>query len=206
MSTLLTLGNRKLGPTIWHFDLPAGPSCPGKSKFCFAVCYAKKGHYVFPNVAGKYAANLELWRQNPAKLERLLSAELDVLAAGTVIRLHTSGDFVSAGYVTLWSRLAATHPDLTFYGYTRSWRIASILPALDILRSLPNVTLWASTDPTMPAPPSDWPVTKIVPTFADAPGIAHCPEQTGQRKNCADCGLCWNVNLRTSAKLAFKLH
>lgn len=206
--SLLTRGNRKLGSTVFHFDLPAGPeaSCPGASTYCASVCYARHGHYLFGSVQAKYAANLDLWRTKPGQLERLLTAELGALAPGTVIRLHTSGDFLSASYARLWMRLAAKHPHLTFYAYTRSWIVASILPALEALRQLANVTLWASTDPTMAAPPATWPTTTIVASFDLAPGMAHCPEQTGQRASCADCGLCWNPNLRSSAKLAFKLH
>jgi Gene product 88 len=206
--SLLTRGNRKLGASIYHFDLPAGPdaSCPGASTFCAAVCYARKGHYLFGSVQAKYASNLAAWREHPAQLERNLSAELDRLPAATVIRLHTSGDFISAGYVGMWVQLAATHPNLTFYAYTRSWVVASIRASLDIFRSLPNVTVWASTDDTMSAPPADWPTTRIVASFDLAPGIAHCPEQTGKRASCADCGLCFNRNLRPTARLAFKLH
>jgi len=204
--SLLTRGNAKLGPTIYHFDLPAGPqaSCPGASAYCASICYARHGHYLFGSVQAKYAANLAAMRAGT--LEPQLAAELDNLAAGTVIRLHTSGDFPTVAYVRVWARLAVSHPSLTFYGYTRSWNVRRLLPALEVLRQLPNVTLWASTDPTMPAPPANWPTTQIVPTFADAPGIAHCPEQTGKRKNCASCGLCWNANLRPTSKLAFKLH
>lgn len=204
---LLTQGNRKLGRSILHFDLPAGPqaSCPGASEYCAAVCYARKGHYLFGSVQSKYAANLAAVA-NLGQLQRDLERELVKLPAGTVIRLHTSGDFISAAYVDMWSRLAACHPAIRFYAYTRSWRVPTILAALDLLRRLPNVTLWASHDPTMPAPPTGWPVARIVPTWADAPGEAHCPEQTGKRASCADCGLCFNANLRPNARLAFKLH
>lgn len=206
--SLLTRGNRKLGPSILHFDLPAGPdaSCPGASTYCASVCYARKGHYLFGSVQSKYAANLELWRTDRAKLERMLSAELAKLPAGSVVRLHTSGDFVSGAYVTMWARLAAVHPSVRFYAYTRSWVVASIRRDLDTFRALPNVTIWASHDPSMSAPPAGWPVARIVPTFADAPAEAHCPEQTGRRASCADCGLCFSSKLQPTARLAFKLH
>jgi protein gp88 len=208
VSNLLTRGNRKLGASIYHFDLPAGrdASCPGASTYCAAVCYARKGHYLFGSVQAKYAASLALWRRKPAQLELQLARELTALPVATVVRLHTSGDFLSAGYVGMWSRLAATHPGLTFYAYTRSWVIPSIRASLDIFRTLANVTLWASTDPTMPTPPADWPTTQIVTDWSLAPTVAHCPEQTGKRASCADCGLCWSSNLRPNARLAFKLH
>ena len=208
MANLLTLGNHKLGPKIWHFDLPAGPqsggSCPGASAYCASICYARHGHYLFGSVQAKYAANLAAWEAGD--LEHLLAAELGTLKPGTVIRLHTSGDFLSVEYVDMWGRLATAFPALTFYAYTRSWVVRAIKRELDKLRKLPNVTLWASTDATMPAPPRGWPVTRIVDSFADAPTMAHCPEQTGKRANCGECGLCFHPKLRATARLAFKLH
>lgn len=204
--TYLTRGNRKLGASILHFDLPAGPaaSCPGASEYCAAVCYARHGHFMFGNVQSKYAANLAAFRSGT--LEDGLRQELLKLPAGTVIRLHTSGDFLSVAYVRMWARLAAAFPALTFYAYTRSWRVPAILRALEDFRTLANVTLWASHDPTMPTAPAGWPVARIVPTFADAPAEAHCPEQTGRRASCADCGLCFSSKLQPTARLAFKLH
>lgn len=202
----LTRGNAKLGRDILHFDLPAGPaaSCPGASTFCASICYARHGHYLFGSVQAKYAANFEAWKAGT--LEPVLASELAKLPAGTVIRLHTSGDFVSAAYVAMWHRLASTHPALTFYAYTRSWRVPAILRALDTLRTLANVKIWASTDPTMPAPPHGWPIARIVRDWTEAPAEAHCPEQTGKRASCSDCGLCFSPKLRATARLAFKLH
>lgn len=205
---LLTRGNRKLGPNVWHFDLPAGPqaTCPGASEYCAAVCYARKGHYTFGSVRTKYAANFEAWRTEPAILEARLAGELDILPAGAVVRLHTSGDFLSAAYVGMWMRLAEDHPSIRFYAYTRSWTVPNIRRTLERFRQLDNVTLWASHDPTMAPAPAGWPVTRIVADWSAAPAEAHCPEQTGKRASCSDCGLCFNPALRSNARLAFLLH
>src|SRR5262249_19734055 len=47
---LLVAGNEKLSQQAFHFDLPAGRTCPGKSRLCHGRCYARKGRFVFPQV------------------------------------------------------------------------------------------------------------------------------------------------------------
>lgn len=36
--SLLAMGNGKLGQSIYHFDLPAVFTCPGRSAVCERVC------------------------------------------------------------------------------------------------------------------------------------------------------------------------
>lgn len=198
---LLTRGNAKLGKRVWHFNLPAGTSCPGASEWCRAHCYASKGHYMLPSVVNKYAANMAATADLDT-LERELTAEIAALPDGAIVRIHTSGDFHTSAYVAMWRRLAAATPSTQFYAYTRSWRVAELVTELDSLRALPNVTLWASTDETTGAAPAGWPEA----TIGFRSGYASCPEQTGRRKSCSDCGLCWHHNLRSNARLAFRAH
>jgi hypothetical protein len=60
------------------------------------------------------------------------------------LRIHVSGDFCDAGYVEKWATIARRCPRTTFYAYTRSWRVPSIVPALAALADRPNVRLWFS--------------------------------------------------------------
>jgi hypothetical protein len=62
------------------------------------------------------------------------------------LRIHVSGDFYDARYVEKWSAIARRCPRTIFYGYTRSWRVSSLLPALVALADRPNVRLWFSCD------------------------------------------------------------
>lgn len=204
MSTLLTKGNRKLGPDVWHFNLPAGPtgSCPGASDFCASACYAQAGMFRFQQQ--RYAEQLELVNSHPLEFIGRMTRELDQLPDGATVRIHTSGDFHTVDYVDAWRSIALGMPWLNFYAYTRSWRVPTLKLALEAFGQLPNVTLWASTDPTTGPAPAGWREATIVQTFADAPGMAHCPEQTGRRRSCSDCGLCWRA--KPAAKLAFHLH
>jgi hypothetical protein len=209
----LTKGNAKLGPGVFHFDLPAGltHSCPGASDFCSGAsvegfkshgCYAQKGRFLMPSVQAKYAANMAMLG-NLGELEHALALEIERPAV-KVVRIHTSGDFPTVSYVAMWARLALTFPAVKFYAYTRSWTRPGLKRALESFDALPNVTLWASHDPTMAPAPADWRIARIVGDWAHAPGEAHCPEQTGKRASCTDCGLCWTA--RPKARLAFLVH
>jgi len=200
--SLLTRGNRKLGRNVWHWDLPAGPSCPGLSDICREICYAQKGFFVFQ--VAKYAANFALAKQ-PFAFLSAMNLELSRLPNGAVVRIHTSGDFFSVSYVDSWSLLAQANPTIAFYAYTRSWNVdAELREALEAFGQLPNVTIWASHDSSMPGVPAGWRMATIVGDWIEAPAMAHCPEQTGRRASCSDCGLCWHA--KPLARLAFKLH
>lgn len=116
---LITKGNSKLSKdNIYSFSLPAGFSCP-QAGACAKFCYAKKGRYVFPNVANKYKRNFEI-----AKNEKLFYAQMceDINRARniTALRIHASGDFFNLKYLRTWLRIAQTNKAVTFYAYTKS--------------------------------------------------------------------------------------
>jgi hypothetical protein len=198
---LLTQGNAKLGPSIWHFNLPAGVSCPGRSELCSVACYATHGNYRRSSVQRKYEENWRLATTAPLELHRRLDTELTMLGDVTV-RIHTSGDFFSADYIAMWSALTRVHPRTRFFAYTRSWRVSALLSELHALRERPNVRLWASSDDETGPPPPGWREARI----GEWAGYATCPEQTGRKPSCAACGLCFADRLRPDARLAFKLH
>lgn len=202
MTALLTRGNAKLGPKVWHFDLPAGPSCPGASEWCALHCYAKRGHFLLDAARTKYVSNLQLVNDDINELQLRLYGEIRALPADAAIRIHTSGDFHTRTYILMWYVLARYNPDVQFYAYTRSWRVPDLVPALEFFRTLDNVTLWASTDETTGPGPDGWPEA----TIGFRPGYARCPEQTGKRTSCSECRLCWHRNLRPNARLAFRAH
>jgi hypothetical protein len=63
-----------------------------------------------------------------------------------VVRLHVSGDFFSAAYVAHWASIAQAASEVTFYAYTRSWRVKELGDSLCQLAAVPNVQLWYSAD------------------------------------------------------------
>lgn len=202
---LVTNGNRKLGK-VKHTNLTPGRSCPGASEWCRLACYAQKANYLWPAVVNKYAEQTDLLETNPGAYETQLALEVAKLKPGEAFRFHTAGDIMSAEHARIIGRIVASRPDVWFYLYTRSYRDAEILAVLLDLASLPNLTIWASTDPTLPAPPDGFREARVFDTAEDARAARFpiCPEQQGRKATCSDCGLCWNA--KPGARLGFVAH
>jgi hypothetical protein len=217
---LLHEGNTKLGAAILHWGLPAGGTCPGQSPACARECYAKRGRYLFGSVSRALRRNLAAARQ--PNFARRMTAELRERWP-RVVRVHTAGDFFSAAYVRDWVEIARACPDVTFYGYTRSWRVPQIAPALRELAALPNVYLWYSTDRDTGRParlppgvrvaymqtaPDDLPrkaellfrvhrLRRTVQKRVSLPlaDAVTCPVENGATPDmtCRRCGICWRA-------------
>ena len=85
---------------------------------CRAVCFAKQGTYVFPNVRKARLANLRM-SLRPTFVPRII-ADLSRMRAVNTVRVHDAGDFYSQEYVNKWGAIAEALPHLTFYAYTKS--------------------------------------------------------------------------------------
>lgn len=167
---------------VYTFNLPAHTTCPGESAFC-AHCYASKGRSGMWQ--GRYEENLELITRQPGLIYNAVQA----LPPGSWLRIHASGDFHNAKYISTWTMALDRRPDVQAWAYTRSWRIPRLLPSLEKLRALPNMQLFASTDQTInESPPPGW-RTAYIQGDPRASGYA-CPEQTGSKADCKDCGYC----------------
>lgn len=213
---------RNLVPgTASALNVPRG-TCPGASDECQAICFA--AHPVAEN--GPVAA---LWATNSR-----VNDVPEIPADCQILRLHVSGDFDSVEYVENWIARLTERPDVIAFAYTRSWRVEALLPALERLRALPNVELFASMDASVPElPPVGWrrawilrtearpgfpiesrltlhrtaihdgveetpggPIEKtrlgdLMTTALDGVPSYVCPEETGRKKNCVDCGYCF---------------
>ena len=195
-------GNPKLGPKVGVTNrMPglatAGGTCPGASTWCAGAgkCYALKGRYRMHH--GRYQADAIAW---PAPGQ---DADLH--------RIHTAGDFATVEYIAATIQLANANPQTAYWAYTRSWRIPELLPALEELRALANVELFASTDLSIAeTPPAGWRIAAIEgdPRY---PGPV-CMEQRKDRKgnperghkaNCRECGYCWRGR---SKNIIFRYH
>lgn len=186
-------------------------TCPGSTVECEAICYAKRIDGV---VRGIHRAN------------SMSSGVPPIPQDCHTLRIHISGDFDSVDYIQNWVARLTERPDVVCWVYTRSWRVADLLPALEVLRALPNVQMFASVDPSMTElPPTGWRRAWIWRTFTDGvtgpwgmedrliplPGAGVqadgqvrnmvctidsvaglvCPEETGDRRNCVECGYCF---------------
>ena len=211
---LLTQGNGKLGGSIFHFDLLAVTTCPGRSAAC-AACYATQGRYVFPQVRERLAWNGEQSRRKD--FARRLAREIHRKGI-LVVRLHSSGDFYSRAYARQWLAVMRQCPRVRFYFYTRSWRVPAIAPLLEAMARLPNCRAWYSIDADTGVPERVPPGVRLAylqvqaderPARADLvfrvrrlrrqrrrvglPMV--CPHETPEGRarevNCGNCGYCW---------------
>jgi hypothetical protein len=212
LPNLLQKGNKKVGENIWHFSLPAGETCPGRSGAC-RVCYAMQGRYRTATVRDVLARNLEASRENDFACR--MAAEVERRWC-RVVRVHVSGDFYSREYAEKWLEVVRRCPDVTFYAYTRSWRVEAILPVLAELAGLENFRLWFSADADTGAPPEvegarvAWLMQDAEEVIEDADLIFRdkplrkvkarrigltlvCPTENGSNvhSDCGTCKVCW---------------
>lgn len=138
--TYISEGNEKTG-NCYSFDLPARLTCPGMTATCGEKCYAAMLMRIYPAVDAKYARNLEF-----ANSPEFVAHMVRNIPRNCEFRIHVSGDFNDSAYVEQWAAIIARRPDVTFYAYTRSWRVASVWSAIRILAQLPNVNVNLSCD------------------------------------------------------------
>lgn len=132
MPISLSTGNTKLVKTngevykILGFGIPAdyhhAPSgvhtCPGASA-CKAVCYAKQGRYLMPNVSTAKHVNL-MASLNDTFTDDMINL-LKHRPSYNVVRIHDAGDFYNQDYYNKWCRIAeAFTGDIIFYAYTKA--------------------------------------------------------------------------------------
>jgi len=122
-------------PTIANtFGLPAGKnfSCPGATSIVRAVLLH----------------NWELLRNADMDTMCLMIDEMIVdfvadcekKSADKLFRIHWDGDFFNDTYAYAWKTVIANHPDVQFWVYTR------VKSAALILKDIPNLSLYYSTD------------------------------------------------------------
>jgi hypothetical protein len=114
-------------------------TCPGATKECQEICYAARP-------VSEDGPVFDMWARNSATEDVPMELPPDC----TILRLHISGDFSTRGYIDGWYALLAGRPDVKVWAYTRSWRVSHLRPALERLRALPNMQLFASVDSTTP--------------------------------------------------------
>ena len=103
-------------------------TCPGAGE-CKTFCYALKGGYVqWAPVSMSQTRILNFLFNDPSGFFDKLNAEIDeqkrkgdakLEKHKVVVRWHDAGDFFSDEYLQLAYSLAATHPTVDFYAYTK---------------------------------------------------------------------------------------
>ena len=105
---------------VFNFGLPAYKSSTGKvvcrmADQCIKFCYAKKGAYIWSNVAPAFEKRLEISMQD--NFIDLMVAEIKKKKVDYV-RVHDSGDYYDKRYLAKWFKIAELLPNVRFYSYT----------------------------------------------------------------------------------------
>ena len=146
----LVTKNGKQAAIANTFGLPAGKSysCPGATSVCESVCYAGKLEKVFPSVKVNLLHNWDLLKDEDLQgMYTLLSDMISDFKADCVkkdapmlFRIHWDGDFFNDTYAQAWRLVIEEQPDIQFWVYTR------VKSAALILKDIPNLSLYFSTD------------------------------------------------------------
>lgn len=132
------------------FGLPAGKnySCPDATSICEKVCYAGKLEKLYKAVKANLLHNWELLKD--ADHDEIFNLLTDMINdfkkdcakrnAEKLFRIHWDGDFFNTIYTQAWGQVIENNPDIQFWVYTR------VKSAALILKDLPNLSLYYSTD------------------------------------------------------------
>ena len=145
------VNNKGNGSLIQNtFGLPAGKnySCPSATSVCEKVCYAGKLEKLYKAVKANLLHNWELLKDADFNtMFHLLNdmildfkKDCDKKDAPKLFRIHWDGDFFNKTYIEAWLSVIDTNKDVQFWVYTR------VKSAAMILRTLPNLSLYYSTD------------------------------------------------------------
>jgi hypothetical protein len=139
----LSTSNSKLAKDgIASFNLPPIETCPGAGS-CAKYCYADTGSFLrfykttMPPRMANYLASMK--DDFVPKMIDMIGKEK---SKGKIkaIRIHDSGDFHTPEYIDKWTKIAAAHPDMKFYAYTKSHH-PKLRERLNELEKLPNVNI-----------------------------------------------------------------
>ena len=115
---ILQNGNSKLKNMLVYSHTPI-KGCLDCST-CFSTCYAVKSYKQYPSVKKAWDRNLDLARNDISEFITKTTLEL-LKTKKSVVRIHSSGDFISQEYVEAWYLIAREFPLIQFYTYTKSY-------------------------------------------------------------------------------------
>ena len=186
--------NKDLG--VWTWNIPAWDTCPGRSSFCKAECYARKGNFTFPTVVDALQTRWDSTQDLSSFADLMVDAILWESRKGhTRFRIHSAGDFFSVDYLRTWidiaRRVKEIAPDVVLWTYTRTWRIPMFRAVLLGEAEGSPLVVWWSTDPTTGVHP-DAPRSAFIHAgerYSENMPEPNCPKQAKQG-DCSTCGLC----------------
>lgn len=126
------------GKRVYSFSLLSGHTCP-YAKDCFSRaivtkdgmriqdgklnkfrCYSASQEVVFPSTYMAREHNTKLFQSAQSKEELVALIKNSLPPRAQIIRINVAGDFTKQIYLDAWIDIAKQHPDVHFYGYTKS--------------------------------------------------------------------------------------
>jgi len=197
----------------YGWGIPAAVTCPG-SKITIrdhgddavcSECYALGGFYNMPTVVNAQNARRAWIARSLAHDggDEFVTVMIDMVRESVrrigedYFRGHDAGDFYSVPYVDAWYRVCEALPHVLFWFPTRSHVVPNLLPALQRLNSLPNVTVRPSAprfdDPAPIVPGLSAGTSVRRETSLPIVGQPDCPATTGDPHcNAHGCRRCWS--------------
>jgi len=174
----------------WTFNIPAGVTCAGASPWCAKYCYGKKGNWTFKHTKASIDRKLTVTLDPETFMERL-SFELDKIVENgfNVVRIHSNGDFYSVDYFRTWLDIARKHKEITFFCYTKQWRIEGWYEILKESSRIRNFHVMCSYDDTMDSRPKRW---MRIASISDNWDEVTCKKQLDKSESCATCKICFD--------------
>lgn len=200
-------GNKKLAADekiaflIW--SIPAVLTCPGATVECMRNCYARRDER-FLSVRISRIINYLISKRPDFEtiLESAINAAIYTKKGDLrkryqgkeiVFRLHESGDFYSDRYMLAWFHVAAKFPEITFFTYTKSFRMYERNIAAKPNNFEVRASIWSDT------------------TIEEIKTIARCGMSIylyGIRcKRCTECNKqrCYTLHMRKLHKMRMRL-
>lgn len=117
----ITHNNSKLGGEIPSVSMPVGVTCRHDAP-CFKKCYARKGRMAFPAAKNAYAANYEIYRNDPSFFFHYISV---MTRFHRYFRWHAAGDIVDDEYFAGMVKVANENPETKYLAFTKKFDIVN---------------------------------------------------------------------------------
>lgn len=145
------------------WNLPPFVTCPGASEWCTFNCYNLDSRTeVYP--IEDWRINLWLFLNEEKGLQERIERQLQKMEGTCAVRIHSSGDFFSNGYISFWERIISSFQHVTFWAYTRSWAVDKLSDSIYQLSKQKNLSLFASYDLSMEKRDSNYPKSLVFDT------------------------------------------
>ena len=195
-------GNKKLAAdskiAFVIFSLPAVLTCPGATVECMKNCYARRDER-FLKTRMSRLINLMISKQPDFEtvLENAIKKTIYTrkgnlrkrfIGKEIVFRIHESGDFYNDTYMKAWFHVAARFPDITFFTYTKSFKIYERCHTEQPDNFTVRASIWSDTsiEELLIINRLHMPIY----TAYDAAGVAAAIENGASRCTCESCTAC----------------